>query len=55
MKGVLELLDFSPWYFSLGIVIYVIIHVAYYYMGGYGKTWEMRKNNKKAKKNRTPL
>ena len=55
MKGVLELLDFSPWYFCLGIVIYVIIHVAYHYMGENGKTWEMRKKQKKVKKNRPPL
>ena len=55
MNGILERLGYSPWFFFLCIVIYIIIHVAYHYMGENGKTWEMRKNNKKVKKNRPPL
>jgi len=55
MNGILERLGYSPWFFLLCIVIYIIIHVAYHYMGEHGKEWDLRKNNKKAKKNRTPL
>ncbi len=55
MEGVIERLGYSPWVFFWCIVIYIIIHVAYHYMGENGKTWDLRKNNKKVKKNRIPL
>ena len=45
----------NPYIFTLCIVVYIIIHVAYHYMGQHGISWEMRKNNKKVKKNRIPL
>ena len=45
----------DPYIFALCIVIYIIIHIAYYYMGNDGIVWEMRNNNKKVKKNRIPL
>jgi len=45
----------DPWEFFLCIVIYIIINVAYHYMGNNGIVWEMRKNNKKVKINRIPL
>ena len=45
----------DPWIFTLCIVVYIIIHVAYHYMGYHGRTWEMRNINKKVKKNRTLL
>ena len=55
MEGIVERLGYNPWFFALCLVIYIIIHVAYHYMGENGKAWEMRKNNKKVKKNRTLL
>ena len=55
MESIVERLGYSPWFFGLCLVIYIIIHVAYHYMGVNGKTWEMRKNNKKVKINRIPL
>ena len=55
MNGIVERLGYSPWFFFLCIVVYIIIHVEYHYMGENGKTWEMRKKQKKVKKNRTPL
>ena len=39
----------DPYIFVLCIVVYIIIHVAYHYMGQHGISWEMRKNNKKVK------
>ena len=41
----------NPYLFALCIVLYICV----YYMGYHGKTWYLRKNNKKVKKNRTLL
>ena len=40
---------YNPYLFTLCIVLYIIIHVAYHYMGYHGRTWDLRKNNKKVK------
>ena len=45
----------DPYIFALCIVVYIIIHVAYHYMGYHGITWYLRKKHKKVKKNRTLL
>jgi len=45
----------DPWIFTLCILIYILFHVSGHYMGYHGKTWDLRKNHKKVKKNRTLL
>ncbi len=52
---VIDRLGYDPYIFAVCIVVYVIIHVAYHYMGQHGISWEMRNNNKKVKINRIPL
>jgi len=41
----------DPYIFALCIVLYICV----YYMGYHGKTWDLRKKQKKVKKNRTLL
>ena len=45
----------NPYIFALCLVLYIVIHLCVHYMGQHGITWEMRKKNKKVKKNRIPL
>ena len=55
--GLTKIGSFGRWnvIYSNGTDKPVAIHVAYHYMGYHGRTWDLRKNNKKVKKNRIPL
>ena len=40
---------------GLWMGVWILVYIAWYILGYYGKKWDLRKNNKKVKKNRTPL
>ena len=40
---------------GLWMGVWILVYCAWYILGYYGKKWDLRKNNKKVKKNRTPL
>ena len=40
---------------GLWMGVWILVYIAWYILGYYGKKWDLGKNNKKVKKNRTPL
>ena len=51
----IEKFGHDPVLFAGLVILYCIWYVATTYMGYHGITWYLRKNHKKAKKNRTLL